>query len=143
MVTPPVLNYPFSTVPVFPWPERDNVDYLLHFLTFSAENNVDYLLHFLTFFNHIVHIFNHIGSETVDIQAVSVGFGLPCGRLSRFLFRNLQEVIERQKFLEICVAWGRNLQVSASTIWPERDNVDYLLHFFAFSSELAWSAPIM
>ena len=29
------------------WPERDNVDYLLHFLTFSAENNVDYLLHFL------------------------------------------------------------------------------------------------
>ena len=29
------------------WPERDNVDYVLHFLTFSAENNVDYLLHFL------------------------------------------------------------------------------------------------
>ena len=24
------------------WPERDNVDDLLHFLTFSAENNVDY-----------------------------------------------------------------------------------------------------
>ena len=24
------------------WPERDNVDYVLHFLTFSAENNVDY-----------------------------------------------------------------------------------------------------
>ena len=40
-----------------------------------GEPNVDYLLHFLTFFNHIVHIFNHIGSETVDIQAVSVGFG--------------------------------------------------------------------
>ena len=31
------------------WPERDNVDYVLHFLTFSAENNVDYLLHFFTY----------------------------------------------------------------------------------------------
>ena len=68
--TPPHLLFNRAT-----WEAQDNVDDLLHFSIFCTENNVDYLLQFLTFFNHIVHIFNHIGSETVDIQAVSVGFG--------------------------------------------------------------------
>ena len=41
----------------------------------QGDYHVDYLLHVFTFCNHIVHIFNHIGSETVDIQSVLVGFG--------------------------------------------------------------------
>ena len=57
------------------WREYNNVDYLLHFLTFSAGKNVDYLLHFFPFLNRIVHIFNHIGYDQGTYAATHLDLG--------------------------------------------------------------------